>query len=422
MAIPFELNRSKIISSIAALFSGSIISQGMTALALLVTARQLEVNGYGQYAACITITGMLSILFSLGLDNWLLREGGRSPSQIAEIAGSVLGIKGAFGLAWILLLWFLVPLLNQQSFPTTLLHLSVILLWSDTLFATGLTSFKAILHNKAPAIIEAIADTVWFGFTILFISFGIRQPEVYLRIRVIVSLVALCITLVIFTRKYGLRFNPSIARRMLTECLPFATSDLLSMINLRADVVIISFFLGKTATGLYSPAVGLVNMAFLLPLTVYLVMVPVLSNLFRHHSHQAIKTTFRTVALSLSLGIGLTTVFFLGAPLVVFVLGQSFTGSIAILKILSWIFIFKSGSIAMAAILVATDQQVNRTNIQAIAAILNILMNIFAVTQFGIQGVAYVYVLTEIILFAGYAYFAMRKVKSFVSTSLPSSS
>src|SRR5512143_1029785 len=148
MAIPFEINRSKIVSSIATLFSGSIIAQGMTALALLVTARQLQVDGYGQYTACVTITGMLTILFSLGLDVWLLREGGRSPERISEIAGSVLSIKGIFGIAWILVLWFLFPLLNQQSFPPRLLHFSIILMWSDTLLQTCLTAFKAVLRNR----------------------------------------------------------------------------------------------------------------------------------------------------------------------------------------------------------------------------------------------------------------------------------
>ena len=51
MAMVFELKRSKIIRSITTLFSGSVVAQGMTTLALLFTARQLNVDGYGQYAA-----------------------------------------------------------------------------------------------------------------------------------------------------------------------------------------------------------------------------------------------------------------------------------------------------------------------------------------------------------------------------------
>jgi hypothetical protein len=94
MALPINIDRSKIIANIATLFSGSIVAQGMTALTLLLTARQLQVDSYGQYAACITLTSMLSILFSLGLDIWLLREGGKAPHQIGDLAGSVLGVKG----------------------------------------------------------------------------------------------------------------------------------------------------------------------------------------------------------------------------------------------------------------------------------------------------------------------------------------
>jgi O-antigen/teichoic acid export membrane protein len=412
MAIPFEINRSKIVGNIATLLSGSIVAQGMTAFALLITARQLKVDGYGQYTACITLTSMLSIIFSLGLDVWLLREGGRAPSRIAEIAGSVLSIKALIGLIWILGLWFIVPFFNQQSFPTTLLHWSVILLWSDTLLATCLTTFKSVLQTKTPAILEASADAIWFGLTLLLISLRMQQAEVYLRIRVLVSILALGITFIFLFRRFGLRFNLSIIRQAITEAFPFATSDFLSMINMRGDVVIVSLILGKTATGIYSPAVGLVNMAFLVPLAVYLVMVPVLSNLYNHHSQQAAKTAIRTIALSLMLGVGLTIVFILGSPLVVLVLGQSYTGSIQILKILSWVLLFKCGSYAMAAILVATDQQINRTNIQIIAALSNIVLNLIAVTWLGIQGVAYIYVLTEMILFGGYTLFVVRKIRS----------
>jgi O-antigen/teichoic acid export membrane protein len=411
MAIPFEINRSKIITSIATLFSGSVVAQGMTALALLVTARQLQVEGYGQYAACITISSMFSILFSLGLDVWLLREGGRDPSQIADFAGSVISLKGIIGLVWILLLWFIVPLLNQQSFPSALLHFSLLLLWSDTILATCLTTFKAVLHNKTPAILEATADSLWFGLTVLLIVLGQRQPEMYLRIRVLVSLGALCSALILLFFRFGLRLNLSTVRKALREAFPFASSEFLAMINMRADVVIVSIILGATATGLYSPAVGLINMAFLVPLAVHMVMVPVLSNLFRHHAQQAAKTAFRTIALSLLIGIILSFVFFIFSPWLVVILGPSFSGSIVILKILSWVLLFKCVSYAMAAILVATDQQVNRTNIQMIAALANIGLNLIVVNWLGIQGIACVYVFTEVILLAGYTWYVVRRMR-----------
>jgi O-antigen/teichoic acid export membrane protein len=180
------------------------------------------------------------------------------------------------------------------------------------------------------------------------------------------------------------------------------------MITMRADVVIISVTIGKTATGLYSPAVGLVNMAFLAPMAIYSVMVPVLSNLYKHHPQQAHKTALRTILLSLLVGVGLAIIYNSGAPLITTLLGPSYEASVDTLKILSWVLLFKCGSFAFATIMVATNQQAKRTFIQVIAAMTNIILNFLIVFRFGINGVAFVYVITEIILFIGYAWYAWR--------------
>jgi O-antigen/teichoic acid export membrane protein len=63
----------------------------------------------------------------------------------------------------------------------------------------------------------------------------------------------------------------------------------------------------------------------------------------------------------------------------------------------------------MAAIMVATNQQVKRTFIQVIAAVTNIVLNLLVVFRFGINGVAFVYVITEIILLVGYTWVVWKK-------------
>ncbi len=402
-------NRRTIVQNITTLFSGSIVAQGMTALALLLTARQLSVDGYGQYAACVSISSMASILFSLGLDLWLLREGGREPRQLAVNAGCVLAIKGAFGLVWIAGLYLLAPLMKQETYPASLLRWSVLLIWLDTLLATTLTAFKAGLRNRVPAALEASADALWCAITVGLILFGVRQPAAYLISRMIVSAAALSLGWVLLYRIFGLRFDMGVARGALRGSFPFAASEFLGMVTMRADVVIVGLTLGTVATGLYSPAVGLINMAFLAPLAVYLVAVPVLSNLYRNHPDQARRTSARFILLSLGLGIILTFAFWTAAPVVVYLLGSSFQGSVDILRILSLVLIFKSGSFAMAASILATNQQAKRTMVQAVAAGFNILFNLLVASWIGIKGVAWVYVLTEVILLVGYGWIVWRK-------------
>jgi O-antigen/teichoic acid export membrane protein len=408
MASHINLDRSRIFANIATLLSGSVIAQIMTAFALLFTARQLNADVYGQYAACIALTSLASIFFSMGLDIWLLREGGRANYLLAELTGSVLGIKVIFGIIWMVLFALIIPLLNQDTYPIKLMLWSVLLIWIDTLLATTLTGFKAALHNKLPAILEAVADSIWFGLTILLVLWGVDQPEKYIMIRVGVSSIVLLVAVFLLERNVGLHIDRKLAKHALRSAFPFASSDFLAMITMRADVVIISITIGKTATGLYSPAVGLVNMAFLAPMAIYMVMLPVLSNLYKHYPQQAHKTARRTIYLSLLVGIGLTLIYFFGAPLLPKLLGQSYMDSVSVLKILSLVLLFKCGSFAFATIMVATNQQAKRTLIQVIAASVNIILNLLIVINYGINGVAFVYVITEIVLFVGYSWYVWR--------------
>jgi O-antigen/teichoic acid export membrane protein len=134
------------------------------------------------------------------------------------------------------------------------------------------------------------------------------------------------------------------------------------------------------------------------------VAVPVLSNLYQNNPGQARKTTRRFLALSLALGLLLTIGIWTAAPLAVYLLGPAFEGSVIILRILSLVLIFKSGSFVMAASILATNQQAKRTLVQAVAAAFNIGANLMVAAWLGISGVAWVYVLTEVILLTGYAW------------------
>ncbi len=409
MGEALKLNRRSILQSMATLFSGSIVAQGMTALALLLTARQLGVDGYGQYAACVALAGMTAIVFSLGLDLWLLREGGRSPGQLSKNAGSVLGIKAGLGVVWVLGFGLLSPILRQETYPVTLMRWSVMLIWSDTLLATTLTAFKAALKNRVPAALEASADILWCGVTVGLIGLGVSQPENYLMVRVLVSAAALLLGLGLLRRMVGLRFDAQVARQALHRAFPFAASEFLALVAMRADVVIIGFMLGKTATGLYSPAVGLINMAFLAPMAVYMVLVPVLSSLYQDHPQQARRTAKNAVILLFGLGMLLSVGIAVGAPLMTVLLGSAFQGSVEILRLLSLVLFFKCGTFALAAILMAVDQQGKRALVQGVAVAVNILGNLAVVNWLGIRGVAGMYVLTEIVLLIGYAWVVWRK-------------
>lgn len=401
-SVPLDVTRRNLFGNIAKLFSNSAISQGFTALALLLTARELGATLYGQLAACLALASVLSVGFNLGLDIWLLREGARSQYRISELIGSSLSIKLGLGLIWVLALSLIGLILQNPSFPPALLTLTAIMVWFDSILMTALSAFKASLRNEYTLIIESSSDFIWFIGTLILIYLGTRLPEAYVTLRLVILLATCIIAYYLIHRLLGLHISREIIQISLKACPPYALSEFLALALMRLDVIIVAFALGNYSVGLYSPAVSIVNALFFIPLSVYMVMVPSLSHLFESDLLQAWKSSKRFTLLLSVVG-GLSSILlFVCADWVVALLGESFAGSGMILRILSVIVLLKSLSFAMAGILVAGGRQSQRVIIQAIAVVLGTLMNLAVVFRYGINGVAVVFVITELILFLGY--------------------
>jgi len=177
---------------------------------------------------------------------------------------------------------------------------------------------------------------------------------------------------------------------------------------MRADVLVIAFALDELAVGLYAPAEGIINALYLVPLAINFVSIPVLSNLFSTDVKQAWQTAKRLLAVLSLAGIAMFVGLFIGSKYLVMLLGTEYTGSLEVLRIMSIILFFHSISFGAASILVATQQQTNRTIVQVIVVIINIGLNFLVVKQYGITGVAWVYVISEFVLFLGYSYLVLR--------------
>jgi len=409
-----QLNRRVILGNVASLLSSSVLSQGMTALALLLTARQLGVDGYGQYAGSFVLTSFAAIAFNLGMDIWLLREGGRDVGRLGELLGTVLAIKGTVGLVWLSAFIVLAPLLGSvqvlhlSSFPANLVRLSALAVWLDSLCATVIVAYKASLRNEMTLILEAGSDGIWLLATLGLIGLGVRRADVYLRVRVIVLLISFVLSVLLAWRRMGLKATAQTTKRVLSQVFPFASSELLAWMYMRIDVLIVALTLGERAVGLYSPSVGIVNALFLVPATVYTVIVPILSNQFVSDVRRAWVTAGRGLLLLLAIGMGVSLIIVLGARPLASLLGASFGGSKEVLQILGVVLVFHSLAYGMAAVLVAAGRQRQRVVAQAVAVSVNVLLNLLVVRWLGIRGVAIVYVITEIVLLSGYAVLVRR--------------
>lgn len=397
------------VGSTFVLLLGTATAQGLFAAAMLLTARQLGPAGYGPYAACLAVCGLSSVLFDLGLDTWLLREGAHEPTSLRRLLGSTLVIKTILGIPWILAMAVVLPKLNPVAFPTLLVSLCALAIWLDALFMAGMSGLKALMRNQATAVSVFISRAILLAGTVLLISHAARGAASFAFARVVAGLA----TVLLLLRHPGFsipKLDVVWFKRIAWEALPFAASAVLTMIYMRADVAIIALALDARVTGLYSAASGLINALFFVPATVYSVAVPALVRALGEPEQTSpdrlLMLTFAAfAAVGCSLWGGL---WLCGDRILLALLGNGFAESRSILLVLGPILLLKSLSFGLAAVLVAAGWQYARSGAQAVSALANVTLNVLVVRAYGAIGVAWVYVFSEIILLAAYAVLCRR--------------
>jgi O-antigen/teichoic acid export membrane protein len=222
-------------------------------------------------------------------------------------------------------------------------------------------------------------------------------------------LVMAVLGLVMVAVRFGLRPEPGRLLQLGRQGFPFLLADGLGVVYATIDITLVATILGKEAVSIYGPAIVLVNALFMIPNTVYGVLVPVIG---RTHTSQPEKARQASLFFIIGLGFlglvlsGLISLF--AAPIIHILYGPDFVTSGPVLAILGFVFFFKSLNFALGGILTAIDWQRERVLVQVGAAVFNVALNLLVIRVYGVMGVAVVYVLTELLLCGGYAVFAMR--------------
>lgn len=385
------------------LFSGTAVARVLSAFIIFIVARQLGLEQFGLYTAAWSLAKLTSAFFSLGLDSWLLRDAKGDATQLGRSTGSALALKSGLGAIWLAALVILAPFLSQDTFPASLLIFSAVAVWFEEVGTTAVAAFKAALRNTVTVWLVIFSQLIIFLATLGLAWLDYDTSAIYLAVRMVTTGVGTAVALYYMFRHFPVAFHLGDLPQTLRETLSFGISHGLSMIYGKADITIIAYFLGSIAAGIYSPASSLMATLFLVPTAVYEVMLPVFSRMHAENEKQIPKKGFNLILLSMGLGmllgVGLALVAY---PLVWVLYSPEFLASAPILVILSNVLLFKCISFALAAILAAVGWQGKRVWIQLGASIFNIGLNLLVVQNYGIIGIAYVYVLTEFLLTAGY--------------------
>ncbi len=406
-----NLRKNSLIKSLA-LFGGSTTAaQFIMMVYVLIVARVLGPTELGFFNSAYSLVGITAFFLNLGMDTWLLRKAGLF-SDVTILSGKVLRIKVSIGIFWSLALVLLAPAIRPDLYTVPMMLICSLDAWSDVCFNTEIQALNVQRRMKAITWLVLLSrGGRLLGLAILLVV-GLESAVWFALTRALATFIGFAVATFIHRPKLYSKL-PISTKEVLSESLPFGVSEFLSLIYTNIDVTILAWMAGKTAVGLYSPASGIIHALFVIPNAMFSVMVPIMTKLGAN-SIQRFRSSLRSLFLSfVALGLVMwLAIGLLGNWVMPWLLGDEYEFSGRILAILSSILFFKSIGFACAIVLVSVGWQRKRLLPQLISAVFNIAANIVLIPKFGIEAVAWVYVISEFILAVAYGWITIQWIRS----------
>ncbi len=395
----------------AIILAGLVTAQGLSALALIVVARRIPPWEFGQYLASYNLASLLVILPAFGMDGWLLAQGATQPRVMHALWWSAFRVRLGLLLVWLLAIPLLASRLSPGTFPVPLLVLSASGLAADSLSSLAYAGLRNLRQHGRVAIFQAVGALALFC-GVLVLPFGKGQVAWFALLRAIISAALAAFIVKWMMASFGRTADPLPLRAVLQKARAFMVADVAVAIYLRADLTIVSFILGSSGASVYGPALNLVNMCFLVPSALYFLVLPALAQAHRR-SHGSFSRLGKIQLIGQALsGLALALVMFLLAePIVRIIYGPEYVSSAAIFRLLSPVLAVKAVNFGLGALLTSAGLQARRTTIQVLAAAFNGCANLVAVSVWGVAGAATVYILSEVLLCAGYSLVVFKKMR-----------
>ncbi|HZD50510.1 MAG TPA: oligosaccharide flippase family protein [Silvibacterium sp.] len=380
--------------------SGQFVSMALQAVYFVLMGRTLGSREYGAFVGIVSLIALLAQFSSLGMEMVLLRNVSRDPKSFPSTWGSALRITTS---------GFVILLAVASLFGHFALRpeLRVLIPWiavSDALFGK-LVQLSSRVFQAAGQMryCAKLSTSVYAGRAILagaLLLYTHRtgahaDAHMWVRIYWLSPFAVAVVACWMVTAKLGWpRFEP-LRLRDLSEGLSFSfSSSSISAYNDIDKTFLVS--LGQTyAAGIYSAAYRVIDAATAPLYGIYTAATP---RLFRegarsvaHASAHTRKLLLRTVPYGIAVAIGL----YCGAGLLPRLFGSSFQDSVAALRWLCLLPLFRVLHYAWGTAITASVSQWNRTTIQIGAALVNLLLNFLLIPRWSWQGAAVASLITD---------------------------
>jgi O-antigen/teichoic acid export membrane protein len=386
------------------------------AFIIIYAARVLGAAGYGIFSYVVTLAGFFGIFVDLGINSVLIRDGSKaSPEERQSLFSTTLIMKAIAIAASVLIVMFVAPLFSTLPGAIMLLPLlALIIIFDNTrdFLAALFRAEEKMEWDAASFLLENFSIAI-IGFIFLKIS---ATPKSFTEAYVIGTAIGALTAIWLLRGRFKNIFAGASAKRMIAIikiAWPFAITGALGVLLTSIDILIISWMKTAADVGIYSAAIRIVQVLYMMPGIIQISTLPLLARLAKHDNAKFRIVLERTLvfiflfSIPLSLG-GII----LGTQIMGFVFGSTYAvGGLALSILMLNLSFDYAGSIVASGIF-AYDHQKNLIISSAIAGAANVLFDILLIPRWGMTGSAVATLIAQI-LGNTYLWYAMKKLNPF---------
>lgn len=385
-------NLQAILSNTGWLFADKALRMGVGLFVGVWVARYLGPEQFGLWNFAIAFAGMFGAFATLGLDGIVIRELVKNPERQHELLGTAFTLRLVGAAIAIMLVLIAIALMHADE-PLTL--------WLVALSAAGFIFqsvnvidfyFQAKVQSKYTVFAANIAFTL---ITIVKVVLLVSAAPLILFAWAGLGEAALTSLFLLFAYKMNhynfrdWRYDNSVARELLKESWPLIFAGVAVSLCMRIDQVMLGAMLGRGEVGLYSVALRLSEVWYVIPSIIVASVTPAISNAHTY-SYDLYKLRLQQlfnnlVKIAYLVAIPMT---FLADFLVHLLYGESYGNAGAILAVHIWAAVFVFLGVA------STPWTMNEKTMKValyqtmLGASINILLNLYLIPRYGGVGAA----------------------------------
>ncbi|MEH2284445.1 MAG: flippase [Nostoc sp.] len=388
-----------IIANTGWLFADRILRMGASLVVGVWVARYLGVQQYGLFNYALAFVALFSPIFTLGLDDVVVRHLVRQSSNKEEILGTTFWLKFLGGIASVLLAVSTMFFLGEQEtlkiWLVAILGIAGIFRASDTIELW----FQSQVQSKYTVIAK---NTAFLLNTVIKIALILtKAPLLAFALVTLAEFAMSAIGLLIVYQVKGAslwlwRWSFAATKTLLKESLPLIFSGFAIMIFMRIDQVMLGQMIGDSEVGVYSAAVRISEIWYFIPGAIVSSVAPAIyaakeksESLYYQRIGQLLSLM---TCISLAIALPMS---FLSDKIIMVMFGSGYAEAGAILAVHIWTSLFVFMGLATSPWFIAEGLNHVSLGKTLFGAILNIVLNLFLIPKYAGLGAAIATIISQ---------------------------